>query len=119
MSGDNEEAESFYASAVPLRDPRLDGAAYVGLGAALHAQRRVTEALQARMNVCVTEALQVRLPCRTHAAACRASFPATLRVPHRCSPAAQVLSRGTGALPRPAAQPRVVGAARESRHRQD
>ena len=46
MSGDNEEAEAFYAAAVPLRDPRLDGAAYVGLGAALHAQRRVTEALQ-------------------------------------------------------------------------
>ena len=46
MSGDNAEAEAFYAAAVPLRDPRLDGAAYVGLGAALHAQRRVTEALQ-------------------------------------------------------------------------
>ena len=44
MSGDNEEAEAFYAAAVPLRDPRLDGAAYVGLGAALHASRRLTEA---------------------------------------------------------------------------
>eukprot|EP00966_Prymnesium_polylepis_P202124 4682741-Prymnesium_polylepis.1 len=38
------EAEQLYRRALPLRDPRSDGAAYVGLGAALHGSRRLDEA---------------------------------------------------------------------------
>ena len=38
------EAAAFYREALPLRDPRVDGSAYVGLGAALHASRQLHEA---------------------------------------------------------------------------
>ena len=38
------EAERHYRRAIPLRDARSDGAAYVGLGAALHSGRRLAEA---------------------------------------------------------------------------
>ena len=38
------EAAELYRRALPLRDARQDGAAYVGLGAALHGGRRLSEA---------------------------------------------------------------------------
>jgi tetratricopeptide (TPR) repeat protein len=44
MNGQNAEAAALYTAALPLRDPRIDGAAYVGLGAALHGARRLGEA---------------------------------------------------------------------------
>lgn len=44
-SGFSEAAE-LYRQATMLRDPRVDGSAYVGLGAALHGARRVDEALE-------------------------------------------------------------------------
>ena len=46
LVGGNQEAAYHYEAAMPLRDPRTDGAAYVGLGAALHAQRKIREALK-------------------------------------------------------------------------
>ena len=39
------DAAAAYRRAIPLRDPREDGSAYVGLGAALHASRRLSEAV--------------------------------------------------------------------------
>jgi tetratricopeptide (TPR) repeat protein len=43
------EAAELYKKATGLRNPRLDGSAYVGLGAALHGARRVEEALEVRV----------------------------------------------------------------------
>ena len=40
-----EEAATQYRHAMPLRDARADGSAYVGLGAALHASGRLSEAV--------------------------------------------------------------------------
>lgn len=45
--GSHEEARHAYTLALPLVDPRRDGSAYVGLGAALHGARRVSEAREA------------------------------------------------------------------------
>ena len=42
--GENAEAGMLYRQAQPLRDPRADGSAYVGLGAALHGAGRLAEA---------------------------------------------------------------------------
>ena len=39
------EAASLYRRAIPMRDPRHDGSAYVGLGAALHGSQRLREAV--------------------------------------------------------------------------
>ena len=44
--GAHDEAIELYRAALPLRDARADGSAYVGLGAALHGARRVKEALE-------------------------------------------------------------------------
>ena len=44
MRDANEEAAFYYRKGMPLRDPRVDGSAYVGLGAALHGSRRLVEA---------------------------------------------------------------------------
>jgi len=43
--GGFDAAAELYRRATLLRDPRVDGSAYVGLGAALHGARRVEEAL--------------------------------------------------------------------------
>jgi tetratricopeptide (TPR) repeat protein len=42
------QAAELYRQATGMRDPRVDGAAYVGLGAALHGARRIDEALEVR-----------------------------------------------------------------------
>ena len=40
--GENAQAADLYRQAISLRDPRIDGSAYVGLGAALHGARKVS-----------------------------------------------------------------------------
>ena len=44
--GEHMEAAALYRKAMPLRDVRSDGSAYVGLGAALHASGQPAEAAQ-------------------------------------------------------------------------
>ena len=44
--GNNAAAAELYRKAIPLRDPRVDGSAYVGLGAALHSARQNSEAAE-------------------------------------------------------------------------
>ena len=44
--GEHMEAAALYRKAMPLRDVRSDGSAYVGLGAALHASGQLAEAAQ-------------------------------------------------------------------------
>lgn len=44
--GANDEAAEVYRKALSMRDPRVDGSAYVGLGAALHGARRLREAAE-------------------------------------------------------------------------
>mgnify|MGYP003685464177 CR=1 FL=1 len=67
-----EEAAELYRRATKLHDPRVDGSAYVGLGAALHGAKRVHEALEVRgsmaygTNVCARSLARAHRPSETN-----------------------------------------------------